>query len=131
MLARRIRKIDIGVAGRNYFIEKAEIEAAGTVLEMDGFRIETEEKGVISIINLAEKIKIVGDKIPKPNDGKLDVYIKTKNRDESFFSVKSLKIFNKEHSLILDGSVEVKTPIELGIIPEGLEIIVGKARNFE
>lgn len=131
LLARRIKKIDIGVAGRNYFIEKAEMEAEGAILEIDGFQLETTEKGVISIINLSEKTKFIGDKTIKPNDGKLDIYIKTKNRDESFFSVKSLKIISKGQSLFLDDSVEIKTPIEIGVIPGGLEIVVGKDRSFE
>ena len=131
LLARRIKKIDIGVAGRNYFIEKAEMEAENAILEIDGYTIEVQEKGVISIINLAENANIIGDKSPKPNDGKLDIHIKTKSRDESFLSVKSLKILSKGQILYLDDSVEIKTPIELGVIPGGLEIIVGKDRAFE
>lgn len=131
LLARRIKKIDIGVAGRNYFIEKAEMEAENAILEIDGYTIEVKEKGIISIINLAENANIIGNKSPKPNDGKLDIHIKTKSRDESFLSVKSLKILSKGQILYLDDSVEIKTPIELGVIPGGLEIIVGKDRAFE
>ncbi|MFZ4648556.1 MAG: diacylglycerol kinase family protein [Patescibacteria group bacterium] len=131
LLARRIKKIDIGVAGRNYFIEKAEMESEGVILEIDGFTLEIQEKGIVSIINLSEKSNIIGGKIPKPNDGKLDIHIKTKSRDESFLSIKSLKIISKGQSLFLDDSVEVKTPIELGVIPSGLEIVVGKERSFE
>lgn len=131
LLARRIKKIDIGVAGRNYFIEKAEMEAENTILEIDGYTIEVKEKGIISIFNLSQNANIIGNKCPKPNDGKLDIYIKTKNRDESFLSVKTLKIISKGKTLYLDDSVEIKTPVELGVIPSGLEIIVGKERTFE
>ncbi|MCX6795539.1 MAG: hypothetical protein NT165_02330 [Candidatus Falkowbacteria bacterium] len=131
LLARRIKKVDIGVAGRNYFIEKAEMEAEGAILEIDGYTVEIEEKGIISIINLAEKSNIIGDKKPKPNDGRLDIHIKTRSRNESFFSVKSFKIISKGQDLLLDSSVEIKTPVELGVIPGGLEIIVGKDRAFE
>ena len=131
LLARRIKKIDIGVAGRNYFIEKAEMEAENTILEIDGYTIEVKEKGIISIFNLSQNTNIIGNKCPKPNDGKLDIYIKTKNRDESFLSVKTLKIISKGQTLYLDDSVEIKTPVELGVIPSGLEIIVGKERTFE
>ncbi len=132
LLARRIKKVDIGVAGRNYFIEKAEMESEGVVLEVDGHTIEIPEKGLLSIINLRERTNnILGGQNIKPNDGKLDVHIRTKSRDESFFSTKSLKIISKGQSLFLDGSVEIKTPVELGIIPGGLEIIVGKDRAFE
>jgi diacylglycerol kinase family enzyme len=131
LLARRIKKIDIGVAGRNYFIEKAEMEAENTILEIDNYTIEVKEKGIISIINLSKNSNIIGNKIPKPNDGKLDVHIKTKSRDESFLSVKNLKIISKGQTLYLDDSVEIKTPVELGVIPGGLEVIVGKDRSFE
>jgi len=131
LLARRIKKIDIGVAGRNYFIEKAEMEAENTVLEIDGYTMEVKEKGIISIINLSQNANIIGNKSPKPNDGKLDIHIKTKSRDESFLSVKTLKIASKGQTLYLDDSVEIKTPVELGVIPGGLEIIVGKDRSFE
>lgn len=131
LLARRIKKIDIGVAGRSYFIEKAEIASENVILELDGYTIEVLEKGIISIINLANKTNIIGDKIPKPNDGKLDIHIKTRDRSESFLSVKNVKIISKGGLLLLDESVEVKTPVELGVIPGGLEIVVGKDRSFE
>lgn len=131
LLARRIKKIDIGVAGHNYFIEKAEMPSENAILEIDGYHLEVKEKGIISIINLAKKSNIIGEKIPKPNDGKLDIHIKTRDKEESFISVKSFKIISKGQALFLDDSVEIKTPIEFGVIPGGLEIVVGKERSFE
>lgn len=132
VLARRIKKIDVGVAGRHYFLEKAEIEAEGAILEInDEYTIEITEKGVISIINLYNPKDFPKNLNSHPDDRLLDIYIKTKNRSESFFSVKKIKILNKDKKIILDDSVEVKTPIEIGVLPEGLELIVGKERLFE
>ncbi|MEI6835266.1 MAG: diacylglycerol kinase family protein [Candidatus Falkowbacteria bacterium] len=132
LLARRVKKIDIGIVNNYYFLNKATIPCQDTVLEIAGeYSIESQEKGVINIFNL--KSDTSDDKNLKinPIDGKLDVYIKNKNRDLSFISTKKIKITNPNYPLVLDGIIEIKTPADIGIISGKLNVVVGKDRSFE
>ncbi len=129
LLARRVEKIDLGLVGNYYFLNHASIQSLNTILEIDDYSLEITERGEVKIINLLsdhkEKIK------SNPHDGKLDVLIRTKKKDESIITVKKLKIINPEEKLIVDGVVEVSTPAEIGIMRDKVNVIVGKDRLFE
>lgn len=129
LLARRVEKIDIGSAGDNYFLNQSTIESLGTTLEVNGCTIEPQEKGEIKIINLlSDKKETIKS---NPHDGKLEILIRTRKKDQTFLTVKNLKINNPKHKLIVDGVVELNTPIEINIRPDKLNVIVGKDRLFE
>lgn len=129
LLARRIEKIDLGLVGNYYFLNQASIQSAGTTIEIDDYSLEIAEKGEVRIINLlsdqAEKIK------SNPHDGKLDILIRTRKKDESVITVKKLKLSNPQEKLIIDGVFEVGTPVEIGIMRDKVNVIVGKDRMFE
>ena len=129
LLARRVEKIDLGLVGNYYFLNQASIQSAGTSLEINDYTLEIEEKGEVRIINLLsdpkEKIK------SNPHDGKLDVLIRTRKRDESLITVKKVIINNESEKLIIDGVFEVPTPVEVGIMKDKVNVIVGKDRMFE
>ena len=129
LLARRIEKIDLGLVGNYYFLNQASIQSAGTTIEIDDYSLEIAEKGEVRIINLlsdqAEKIK------SNPHDGKLDILIRTRKKDESVITVKKLKLSNPQEKLIIDGVFEVETPVEIGIMRDKVNVIVGKDRMFE
>lgn len=131
LLARRVKKVDIGLVNNYYFLNKAVIEGQNTVLEIDDYILESQEKGLISIYNLKSSQDDDKNLRINPIDGKLDIYIKNKNKEFSFFSNKKLKISSKKNSLILDDVVEIKTPAEISVIPGKLNVIVGKDRSFE
>ena len=129
LLARRIKKIDLGLIGNYYFLNQASIQSLGTIISIDDYTLEITEKGEVRIINLLsdpkEKIK------SNPNDGKLDILIKTRKRDESIITVKKLKINNPKEQLIIDDVVAINTPVEVGIMKDRVNVIVGKNRLFE
>jgi len=129
LLARRVEKIDLGLVGNYYFLNQASIQSAGTTLEIDDYTLEIAERGEVRIINLLsdqkEKIK------SNPHDGKLDILIRTRRRDESIIVVKKLKISNPDEKLVIDGVFEVATPIEVSIMKDMVNVIVGKDRMFE
>lgn len=129
LLARRIEKIDLGLVGQYYFLNHASIQSLGTQIEIDDYVLEISERGEVKIINLLsdpkEKIK------SNPHDGKLDVLIKTRKKDESIITVKKLKITNHQEKLIVDDVVEINTPTEIGIMKDKVSVIVGKNRLFE
>lgn len=129
LLARRIEKIDLGLVGSHYFLNEATIESEGTALKFNDCLFEIEEKGEIRIINLlSDKNQPIKS---NPHDGLLDVYIKTKKRDETRLSVKKCLIANEREKLLVDGVVEIETPVEVGIIRDRVNVIVGKERAFE
>ena len=129
LLARRVEKIDLGLVGNYYFLNQASIQSSGTTLEIDDYTLNIEEKGEVRIINLLsdskEKIK------SNPHDGKLDILIRTRKRDQSLITVKKLKVSNPDKKLIVDGVFEVTTPTEIGIMKDKVNVIVGKDRLFE
>ncbi len=131
LLARRVKKIDIGLVNNYYFLNKAVIEGEEAVIEIDGYTLEPQERGLISIFNLKSSKDDEKNLKINPVDGKLDVYIKNRNSDFSFFSSKKLKITSQKHTLILDDVIEIKTPAEISTIPGKLNVVVGKDRSFE
>jgi hypothetical protein len=129
LLARRIEKIDLGLVNNHYFLNQVSIQGLGTILEIDNYSLEIMAKGELRIINLLsdEKREIKSN----PHDGLLDVFIKTRRKDETYFSARKIKIINPENKLLIDGVVEIATPVEVGITRDRVNIIVGKDRAFE
>lgn len=132
LLARRVKKIDIGLVNNYYFLNKATIEAQGSVIEINGeYTIEPQDKGTISVFNLKSSANDDKNIKVNPIDGKLDVYIKGRGKDLSFLSVDKLKITNPTQPLVLDDIIEIKTPADINIIAGKLNVVVGKDRSFE
>lgn len=132
LLARRVKKIDIGLVNNYYFLNKATIVSQESVIEINGeYTIEPQEKGTISVFNLKSSANDDKNIKVNPIDGKLDIYIKNKGKDLSFLSVDRLKITNPSHPLILDDIIEIKTPADIHVIAGKLNVVVGKDRSFE
>lgn len=131
LLARRVKKIDIGLVNNYYFLNKAVIEGQDAVLEIDDYILEPQERGLISIYNLKSSQDDDKNLRINPIDGKLDIYIKNRNKDLTFLSINKLKISSKKNNLLLDDVIEIKTPAEISVIPGKLNVIVGKDRSFD
>lgn len=129
LLARRVEKIDLGLADHHYFLNQVSIQSLGTILEIDNYSMEITEKGEVKIINLLSNQK--EDIKSNPHDGLLDIYIKTRKKDQSYLTVKKLKINNPKNKLIIDDVLEINTPVEIGIMRDKINVIVGKERMFE
>ncbi|MDD5294576.1 MAG: diacylglycerol kinase family protein [Patescibacteria group bacterium] len=138
--ARRLEKLDIAQAGRNFFISQARIASQGTTLEIEkDYSIEILEPGEINVINLSVFSDLPEEAKPNPRDKTLELYIKTKggrkfsnlnpSSNQSFFSLKKLTIINQKHPIILDNAVEIPTPAEISV-NRSLNVIVGKERRF-
>jgi hypothetical protein len=130
LLARRVEKIDLGIAGDYYFLNKATISSQGTEIKINDYTISTPEKGEISIVNLMSSSD---DWKSNPHDGLLDVYIRTKRKDASYLNAKRIRISNADenHKLLIDNVLEIDTPVDLGIMKNYINVIVGKDRLFE
>jgi len=129
LLARRVEKIDLGLAGNHYFLNEASIQSLGTTLEIGDYSMETQEKGEIKIINLLKNKN--EDIRSNPHDGLLDILIRTRKKDKTYLNAKNFKIFNQHEKLIVDGVMEINTPTEIGVLKDHVNIIVGKDRVFD
>ena len=129
LLARRVEKIDLGLAGQHYFLNQATIQSLGTTLKINDYSLEITNRGEVRIINLLsdpkEKIK------SNPHDGQLEVIVRTRQNDESFLTIRKLILTNSEEKLLLDDVIEIATPVEISIMKDKVNIIVGKERLFE
>ncbi len=129
LLARRIEKIDLGLVGEYYFLNEARINGAETKICLDDYQIELQEKGEIRIINLlSEKANSIGS---NPHDGLLDVLISSKRKDQTLLRLDKFRVESSKEKILLDGVIEVKTPVKIGVVKNCINIIVGKDRSFE
>lgn len=139
--ARRIEKLDLGKANYFYFLTNASITGKGTVVEINqNYSIEILEKGEIRIVNLPPENKINLPTIGKfdPQDGFLELYVKTEEKknmfkkivDQGVFTFEKLTINNNVYPLLIDNATHVDPPVEINIAKRALNVIVGKGRNF-
>ena len=149
LAARRIEKIDLGLARlirlhkgvtdfnqksqkvNYYFLSQVNINTQDTILEIDyDYTLEISEVGEINVINFPTFFNLPKNVDSSPQDGKLELFVKTGKIMQTFLSPKKLIIFNKHLPLILDNSVEMPASAEITVVKQGLNIIVGRERNF-
>lgn len=129
LLARRIEKIDLGLVGEYYFLNEARINGAETKICLDDYQIELQDKGEIRIINLlSDRTNNISS---NPHDGLLDVLISSRRKDQTLLRLEKFRVESAREKILLDGVVEVKTPVEVGVVKNRINIIVGKDRSFE
>lgn len=128
ILARRLEKIDIALAGKEYFIESAKIKTKGTFIKTGGYQLEALEDGYISFYNLNCSTK---NKNADPQDGFLEIIINSKTKNNNFLKINKAQIENLfNHPLLLDGSVEIAAPADIEVLKQKILFIVGKNRCF-
>lgn len=131
LLARRIKKIDIGTINNKYFLNKVSLDGQETKLEINGlYTIESDNKNRIDIINLAHKNDINKELKSNPHDGLLDLHIKDRHNSVTYITVKNIKILSKNVKILIDESEEISSPAEISAVKEKLNFIVGKDREF-
>lgn len=140
LAARLLVRLDLGLADKTYFLKSAAIDNKETVIDMsDDYTIETSNKGLIQIFNLADpNVKLLPQIRVLPDDGILELAINSqssknifrKEEDQSIFKIKRVVINNPKTQLILDGSISLATPAVITVAPQILNVIVGKNRGF-
>lgn len=130
LLARRIKQIDIGIAGNNIFLNKAEINSDNAMITVDNnYALSLTRKTTVQIINLNDDPNLLNKDRIDPCDGNLNLVTSGRGEDGTFLTSNNLHITG-DGELILDGSVSVPLPTDIGIINEKINIIVGKERGF-
>ncbi|MGI5826900.1 MAG: diacylglycerol/lipid kinase family protein [Patescibacteria group bacterium] len=134
LLARHIKKIDIGIINNYYFLNKVSLPSAGAVLEFkDNFSLSTNQKGIIEIFNLRSATGDDKNLKVNPVDGLLDVYIKTGKgvKDLTRLSTDNLKISAAGAELVVDGALSLPAPANISIVRGKLNVVVGRDRSFD
>ncbi len=130
LLARRIKQIDIGLAGNNIFLNKAELTSDNAKIEInEEYSLELTKKTLVKIINLNDNPNLIYKDRINPYDNNLNLIINGRNNDDTFLTSNNIKI-SGQGELLLDESVLIPLPARLGIIQEKINIIVGKDRIF-
>ena len=128
LLARRIEKIDLGLIGDYYFLNEVEIESKGTIINLEDYSIEPQEKGRIKIINLLNNKKNTFNS--NPHDGLLDILISSRRKDQTLIRLDNFEIIS-DSNILVDGVIEVKCPVLVSVAKNKLNVIVGKNRSFQ
>ncbi|BFD25361.1 MAG: diacylglycerol kinase family protein [Candidatus Parcubacteria bacterium] len=134
LLARHIKKIDIGIINNYYFLNKVSLLSAGAVLEFkDDFSLSTNQKGIIEIFNLRSATSDDKNLKVNPVDGLLDVYIKTGKgaKDLTRLATDNLKISAASAELVVDGALSLPAPANISIVRGKLNVVVGRDRSFD
>lgn len=139
---RVVRSIDLGKANDQYFLFSLDVPAQQVTVECDG-HYQISMVGVprpFSICNFGREQH--DSHACNPEDGMLEAVIhedatgwnpfKKSVAVESVFPLKTARINCAEASvpLTLDGSIVVKTPVNVEVAPKKLRVIVGKDRQF-
>lgn len=146
--ARIVSGIDLGKVNSHYFFSALELPRGNNIsIECDGkYTVRPTSRGVnISIQNFGlvlNKKNLQKDDVHNPADGYLDVVFSSEGdgglfkaksgQRASIFPVKKVAIKSPGESLAVtsDGVDDLKTPINVSVVPKKLRVIVGKERLF-
>jgi len=139
--ARRIQRLDLGLANDYYFLTEATIPTNGTDIEVDqNYSIQIQEAGNIKVINFATTTKLPKNFSSSAVDQVLDLYIEKKGSglfsrkpneaSQSIIPFKFITILNKTKPVIIDKSIQINTPVNIQIAKQKIDLIIGKGINF-
>lgn len=136
LAGRRIKKIDIGQANNQYFIAQASVNGQGVTIDMEkDYSIEIMDPGIINITNLPNPNSNIKS---NPHDGEMELVINTRKKEgflksmpsQSMFLIKKVHIINTKNKIFLDNSIELSAPVEISVLKQKINLILGKQHNF-
>jgi diacylglycerol kinase family enzyme len=136
--ARRIIEIDLGLVDNRAFVRRAEIFGPKLKMLIDGnYSVEAPEAKTEVINFLLESEQATGVTKPDAQSGSLYLMItKEKNSflkkelERSLVPFRELDIQTDTAEVVLDGLTKINHPRRITIMPNGLQVIVGRERNF-
>jgi diacylglycerol kinase family enzyme len=134
--ARRLVKLDVGVANDRVFLGELSLESTGCMVDLGNqMHIEVTAKSLLKIINLP--LEVSKADLYSPEDGQLDLTINTKQKSRLFKSSyftshfrNASFIINSDDCCKLDRLIEIQTPVRVTIVSQSINLIVGKERKF-
>jgi hypothetical protein len=135
--ARLLEKFDLGSANHLFFLTQAAVSTINTIIEIDAnYTIEIKDPGEISIVSLPLKTASIEGKKINPHDNVLDLLISEgpyhrrlplgkKGTNKSVFAFCKLRIVT-QNNIIIDLVEELKSPVDISIAKEQVNLIIGK-----
>jgi diacylglycerol kinase family enzyme len=139
LAARRIICMDLGkVNSGEIFLSQLSLTIKDPIIKIDDqITASVEGNANIQIVNVLPDDYGYKGPIASPEDGRLNAYIFKiesglfkKDVSQSSIACKRLEFSSGPHSVVLDGSLEVKGVKEVSIFPQAISVIVGKERGF-
>lgn len=141
--SRKIETIDLGKANNKYFVSNINLGGNGNIeIICDGlYSIKALGNSEMRVCNIFAHPSFKG-KYFDPRDGIFEIFVghkqslrnklfKKEKLEESIFPIRKCVITSKKPTLLtLDKHVNLKTPVEINILPQKLKVIVGKGRVF-
>lgn len=136
LAARRLERLDVGLANDQAFIGELEIESNHCLIDINNeIHIEVPTLSLLRIINLPLNTSTINN--ISPQDGLLDLSITTKEKSGLFKTNMGLSQFrsvrftlNSDSFAILDHQISIQCPVELTLASKPVNVIVGKDRKF-
>ncbi len=140
--ARRIEKLDLGLANHYYFLSLAKITSTGTTIKIDNnYMIEVMEQGEIGVVNLPVDVDLPKNVKSNATDSVMELYIKIngskkylpigpQKTKQSIFSFNKLTIINKHEQVFIDNTIKIPSPVDITVAKEKINLIVSKNRKF-
>ena len=134
--ARRLLKIDLASANDKIFLAELSLTSVHNLVDLNNnLKIEIEGNNSIKIINLPLSNNFQGS---NPFDGILELKIITKQKNNIFRKKsESLSLFsndtfviNSNDSAVIDKCQIISAPINVNVLKNAVEVIVGKDRRF-
>lgn len=145
--ARRLVRLDVGRANNTYFLSALTIPPSRVTLELDGrYHVKPNSDSFsVSICNLRPEgwPDAATAQRFKPNDGFLETVIeppivstgifgrRRRTGAPSILPCRKVKISSsKSVTVLTDGERILKTPVTVEVVPQKLQVIVGKGQQF-
>ncbi|MDD5110287.1 MAG: diacylglycerol kinase family protein [Patescibacteria group bacterium] len=142
--ARRVVRLDVGLANNTHFLSSLTIPDSQVALEIDG-QYQIKPNGgsyTVSVNNLiSSRANETLQARSSPSDGLLEVVIESPRAALGMFRrtaaapsilpCQRVKITSSQSVTVhTDGERVLKTPVTVSVLPSKLRLIVGKQRNF-
>ena len=145
--ARRLVRLDVGRANNTYFLSALTIPQSQVTLELDGrYQVKpNSDSYAVSICNLRPDRwnDAASAQRFRPNDGFLETLIESlpvnvgifgrrrRAQTPSILPCRKVKITSsKSVTVLTDGERILKTPVLVEVVPQKLQVIVGRERKF-
>lgn len=136
--ARRIIEIDLGMVDNQAFVRRAEIFGPRIKVLIDGNYSISAPDAKLEVVNfLLESETATGVTKPDAQSGSLYLMITKavnsflkKEVERSLVPFRELDVQTDTAEVVLDGLTKVNHPRRITIMPNGLQVIVGRERNF-
>ena len=139
LAARRIIDLDLGLIDDKAFVRRAHIVSPNVKLLIDdNYQVFT-DNAKTEVINFLLDTE-GGENAAKPQAQSGNLYLmitkenskflKKKEVDTSLIPFHNLKIQTQDAEVVLDGLTTVRHPRQITILPKGLNVIVGRERQF-